>query len=138
VRHSRKPWKGRARDASVRDEFERALRGVDESANARRRGFDAASDRKTLQLCRQVYRALTVEMPEIAVEAVEPLGGAGQLVVRVIVPSGASPMEVIGRLNQRTPMLRAAVARSINRKRVPTLTFVAVPAAAPEEGGRHE
>lgn len=116
------------------------MRGLTEDGGEARAPFDPRSDRKTLQLCRQVYRALSVELGgdgdealrEVSVEAVEPLGGAGQLLVRVVVPVGVPPLEVMARLEARTPALRASVASAICRKRVPMLTFVAVPAA---EGG---
>ncbi len=78
-------------------------------------------------MCRQVQRALSLELADVSVDAVEPMGSAAQLLVRVGVPSTASPAEVVARLNGRGPHLRAAVAASISRKRVPTLTFVAVP-----------
>ena len=83
-----------------------------------------------MQLCRQVQRAVMLSITEadVAVDAVEPIGNsAAQLLVRVAVGPGASPMEVVARLNGRAPQLRAEVAHAISRKRVPTLTFVAVP-----------
>jgi hypothetical protein len=63
------------------------------------------------------------------VESVEPLGGAGQLLVRVVVPGGAAgnAAEVMARLAAVTPRLRAIVAAEICRKRVPMLSFVVVP-----------
>ena len=112
-----------------RDLFEQALRGGDA-----RRHFDPRQDRKTLQLCRQVQRALVAALADAdgTVDAVEPMGSAGQLLVRVGVPATASPAAVVARLNGRAPQLRAAVAAAVCRKRVPTLTFVAVPAADAE------
>ncbi len=89
------------------------------------RRADPRHDHKTLQLCRQVQRALSLELADVSVEAVEPMGSATQLLVRVGVPAAASAAEVVGRLTGRTPHLRAAVAAAISRKRVPTLTFVA-------------
>ena len=88
-------------------------------------------DHKTLQLCRQVQRAILLEISDadVTVDAVEPIGSAAQLLVRVSVAPAASPAEVVARLNGRGPQLRAVVAGAISRKRVPTLTFIAVPAA---------
>ena len=125
---------GRAPGASARsehDQFEAALRGRDE------RPRSAGPDRKTLQLCRQVQRAvlMSIDEPDVTVDGVEPAGrSAGQLVVRVGIGPGASPMEVVARLNARGPQLRAAVAAAISRKRVPSLAFVAVP----RTGGDHD
>ena len=126
---------GRARGAPARyphhpselDLFESALRD-----HAGRR--PAGPDHKTLQLCRQVQRALLLSLadePDATVDAVEPMGSsAAQLLVRVTVPSAADPLAVVARLNGRGPSLRAAVAAAITRKRVPTLTFLAVPEVA--------
>src|SRR5687767_8159670 len=100
------------------------------------RAFDPRGDRKTLQLCRQVQRALALALAgecadellrDVYVESVEPLGGAGQLLVRVMASGGVAPFEVMARLGVVTPRLRAFVAGEICRKRVPMLSFVVVP-----------
>ena len=144
MRHSnrprRGPGRGRARDASAEAAFERALQGnlFPDQSDTRPR-FDPRADRKTLQLCRQVQRALAMALPgdcadellrDVYVESVEPIGGPGQLAVRVIVPAhcGAPASEVMSRLAAQTPRLRAAVAREISRKRVPNLSFIVLPA----------
>lgn len=111
-------------------------------------GFDAARDRKTLQLCRQVERALSLALAgerddvlrDLTIDAVEPMGSASQLLVRVLVPAsvGVTVIDVIGRLDAAATRLRVEVARSICRKRTPTLSFIAVPMAPIEprqEGG---
>jgi len=148
VGHSKKPRRGRARGASGASPdalFERALLG-DEFSD---RKFNPREDRKTLQLCRQVQRALSLALGgevaddllrEAYVESVEPMGDAGQLLVRVTVPPGAagSPPAVSERLATLAPRLRAIVAGEICRKRVPVLSFVVVPSTfsgAPEGGG---
>ena len=76
-----------------------------------------------------MQRALTLAAAgdDVSIDAVEPMGTAAQLLVRIGVPPTASPAEVVARLNGRAPQLRAAIASAISRKRVPTLTFVAVP-----------
>jgi ribosome-binding factor A len=124
--------------------FERALRG-DEAVE--RRSFDPRVDRKTLQLCRQVQRALMLALSgecadevlhDVYVESVEPMGSASQLLVRIVMSSaaGVPSLEVLGRLNSRSARLRAIVAQSICRKRVPNLSFVAVaPRAGSSDGG---
>ena len=146
--HSKKPRPGRARRAPADALFERALLG-DVSSHENR--FDPRRDRKTLQLCRQVQRALALALGgecadevlrDVYVESVEPMGGPGQLRVNVVIPGKvhAAPMEVMERLADHTPRLRAAVAREICRKRVPNLSFVVMPPYAPgfgQEGGGH-
>jgi ribosome-binding factor A len=126
VRHHRKH--GRARGAPARSAselFEEALHGGQGGHRS-----NPQRDRKTLQLCRQVQRALSLAIGDASVDAVEPMGSAAQLLVRVGVPQAVSPAEVVARLNARAPQLRAEIASAISRKRVPTLTFVAVPAGA--------
>ncbi len=125
LRQHRKP--GRARGApaqSASELFEQELRGGHGGGRTNPR-----HDHKALQLCRQVQRALTMatSAEDVSVDGVEPMGSAAQLLVRVGVPRSASPAAVVARLNGRAPQLRAAVAAAISRKRVPTLTFVAMP-----------
>jgi len=146
VTNRNKPWKGRARGVpshgpSAEDLFERALAG-DESPSSK--AFDPRTDRKTLQLCRQVQRALMLSLAgecgddllrDVSVDSVDPAGGPGHLLVRVIVPGGSSVADVLIRLNDRSGKLRAIVAASICRKRVPMLSFIAMPVA---EGGHHD
>lgn len=145
VSHRNKRSRGRADSASAELIFERALSGEEESG---RRAFDPRQDRKTLQLCRQVQRALTLALSgecddevlrDVYVESVEPMGGPSQLLVRVAVPVGAGlrAMDVLARLNERSARLRVLVAQSICRKRAPGLSFVAIPAGVElPEGGR--
>lgn len=100
-------------------------------------GFDAAGDRKTLQLCKQVERALSLALAgerddilrDLMVDAVEPMGSASQLLVRVLVPVSLDVpvIEVIARLDEASTRLRVEVAQSICRKRTPSLSFIAVP-----------
>jgi hypothetical protein len=150
VRHSKKPRRGGAHRAPADTLFERALLGSDSESD---RKFDPGRDRKTLQLCRQVQRALSLALPgecgdellrDAMVDGVEPLGGPGQLLVRVTVPPAAesAPGEVGARLAALAPRLRAAVAGEICRKRVPMLSFVVMPSVNPadagEGGGRDE
>ena len=141
--HSKKPRRGRAHRAQADALFERALLG-DEGFSGR--SFDPKQDRKTLQLCRQVQRALSMALggdgaddllTDATVESVEPLGGPGQLLVRVTVPADPAvhPAEVMARLAAQAPRLRAVVASEICRKRVPTLSFVVVPVASRQGPG---
>jgi hypothetical protein len=137
-------WNGRAPDATADLAFERALLGEDRSS---RKSFDPREDRKTQQLCQQVRRALMLALAgecddevlrDVYVDSVEPLGSGSQLLVRVAVPVNLDlPLwDVLARLSGRAAKLRAVVARSICRKRVPSLSFVAVPQRAESgEGG---
>lgn len=112
--------RGRRRDATAEALFEQALFGGRQSG---RQPFDPRTDRKTLQLCRQVQRALSLALggevsmdgaSEMFVASVEPLGGPSQLLVRIALPPDAStsPAQVIARLNERAPRLRAPSLRS--------------------------
>src|SRR5882724_490473 len=102
----------------------------------RESSFDPRNDRKTRQLCRQVERALMLALAgecndpllrEVFVVCVEPMGGASQLCVSVTPAADVSAWEVLARLEERSARLRAIVARSICRKRVPGLSFVVIP-----------
>jgi ribosome-binding factor A len=140
VRHQNRRWRGRARDASAQEMFERALLGEESDS---RKPLDPRQDRKTLQLCRQVQRTLMLALAgecgdevlrDVYVESVEPIGGASELLVRVALSGNASvsAIDVMARLQERSGKLRAEIARAICRKRVPRLSFVAVAM----EGGR--
>jgi ribosome-binding factor A len=93
-----------------------------------------------LQLCRQAQRAILLALAgecrddllrDLYVDSVESIGGGGQLLVRVVVPAHirATLPEVLQRLSDHAPKLRAAVAQSICRKRAPNLSFAIVPMA---------
>jgi hypothetical protein len=135
VSHKKRQWKGRAADALADEMFERALLGDDHPA---RRSFDPREDRKTRQLCQQARRALMLALAgecdddvlrDVYVEAVEPLDGGSQLLVRVILSAGTdvTRAEVATRLEIRSARLRAIVAGAICRKRAPGLSFIVVP-----------
>lgn len=63
-----------------------------------------------------------------SVEAVEPLPGGNRLLVKVGVPPDLPAHEVNARLTAAAPALRAEVARSITRRKVPELVYLTVPA----------
>ena len=147
MRHSNRR-RSRARGASVRsdvdrDSFEQALLGRSHEGPG---GFDAAGDRKTLQLCKQVERALSLALAgerddvlrDLMIDAVEPMGSASQLLVRVLVPASLEVpvIEIITRLDEASTRLRVEVAQSICRKRTPTLSFIAVPMGRTAAGPR--
>lgn len=93
-------------------------------------------DRKTLQLCQQIGRTLSLVLSgefsdevllSLIVESVIPAPNASQLLVTVSVASGqedpVNSSVVLERLEQVTGRLRSEVARSITRKRAPGLKF---------------
>lgn len=146
MRHSKRYKNGRARgargrSAMDRDLFEMALRG---QSGGDAGAFDAGHDRKTLQLCRQVERALSLALAgerddvlrDLSVDGVEPMGSAAQLLVRVLVPAtvGVPVVEVVQLLDEASPRLRAVVSQSICRKRTPVLSFLPIPLKAPTSG----
>ena len=95
-------------------------------------------DRKALQLCRQVREALSWvlwtatgddRLAACSIEAVEPLPGGNRLLVKVGVPPDVPASEVSQRLATVAPILRAEVAQSITRRKVPELVYLAIPTA---------
>lgn len=93
-------------------------------------------DRKTLQLCQQVGRTLSLVLSgefsdevlqSLIVESVIPNPNAGQLLVTVSLAEGpdtaADQTVALLRLDQVAGRLRTEVARSITRKRAPKLKF---------------
>jgi ribosome-binding factor A len=90
---------------------------------------------KALQLSKQVERAASLTLASecesdalagAAVVSVEPAPDASRLRVVVCLASGASPevlAEARAALAGCTPAVRAEVARSIHRKRVPEIVF---------------
>ena len=90
------------------------------------------ADHKARQLCRQVQRALNLvlgtgvdgALEELFILDVSPAPGCARLLVHVLIPGSSSPAVVLRKLREHAPRLRAAVARSISRKRAPELSFV--------------
>ena len=97
----------------------------------------ACDDRKTMQLCAQVRRALhgVIPVPSdpffdgLIVETVEPDPDATRLRVVISVPpsSNRSLRDLKRRLADMTGFIRSQVAPQIHRKRVPLLTFDFIP-----------
>jgi ribosome-binding factor A len=89
-------------------------------------------DRKTLQLCRQVQRALTFAFGEtgddalldVYVDDVQPAPDASRLLVSV--HTGGDPLAVMQALDQHTGRLRSAVAEAITRRKAPELAWQVV------------
>jgi len=93
--------------------------------------------RKTQQLCAQIADALNYAfagvcnddvLRDLNVMAVLPAPDESRLLVSVgaLLPGPCNPTQVLKHLNQALAKLRAEVAASIHRKRVPELTFSVV------------
>ena len=109
-------------------------------------------DRKTLQLCGQVRKALDYVLSGetgddllrgLYVQDVLPAPDASRLLATVAPLDPQADLDlgvVLDKLDRVQPMLRAEVARSINRKKVPDLTFTLAgpPAAMTPEIGEPE
>jgi ribosome-binding factor A len=104
---------------------------------SRRSHRSNSSNHKTLALCRQAQRALSLALAgecrdevlsSVYIEAVVPAPDATRLLVRLVVPAraNASIPEVIERIERVRGLLRAEVAQAITRKRAPELTFLPV------------
>jgi len=97
------------------------------------RNYDAA-DKKAKQLCRQAFETLEMAfsdcdqelMQSMFVASVVPAPDSSRLLVTVgvdLLPVEFSQPLILALLRDQTPRLRAELARSISRKRVPNLTF---------------
>ena len=102
-------------------------------------GRQSRGQQKALQLCRQAHRALSLTLAgecdddvlrSMYVESVTPAPDATHLLVRVVIPAGATHAradDVRDRLQRVQGVLRRAVAEAVTRKRAPELTFIVVP-----------
>jgi len=89
-------------------------------------------DHKDLQVCRQVFDALTFALAELddpiidelVLTSVVPAPSAARVQI-TLSPSraGIDPEEALSRLREIAPELRAEVAAEISRRRVPELVF---------------
>ena len=91
------------------------------------------AQRKALQFCRQVQRALNLALADrsvgegisdLFVEDVFPAPDCGRLLVHVVIPTGLTVADAMIALGRQTPRLRSEVASAITRKRAPELCFV--------------
>jgi ribosome-binding factor A len=90
---------------------------------------------KTLQLCAQVHDALSYALGDssdpvlidLVLDRVEPIDGDGHVLVVVADPCGHGLAAALQALDRARGFLRDAVARSVNRRRVPQLSFTVVP-----------
>lgn len=97
-------------------------------------GGRARDRRKDAQLCEQVREAINLALAESAdpvlagasAISVDPAPNAGHLRVTIVAPPGADPGSLEDRIDDQSARLRAEVAAAIHRKKVPSLTFVAI------------
>lgn len=82
------------------------------------------SGHKDLQVCRQVFDALTYAIVELSLASVNPAPNAARVLV-TLVPTrdGIDPAAALERLRDAMPDLREEVAAELTRKRVPELVF---------------
>lgn len=100
---------------------------------------ERGDDRKTQQLCKQVFRILTLVLAgecgdavlrEIEILAVVPAPDSSRLLVNVGLVGagdGHTEMQVLARLKTAQSFLRQQVAAAICRKRAPELAFRVLP-----------
>ena len=97
-----------------------------------RKPIGKVPNRKALQLCGQVARALGVVLGEcgddvlrnLGVAAVDPAPDSSRLLVAVYSLEGSTdPEAVVERLGRAYGLLRSEVAAAIHRRKVPELTF---------------
>lgn len=98
---------------------------------------------KDLQVCRQVFDALTYALAdlddplvdELAVASVVPAPSAARVLV-TLVPSrdDVDPEVALGRVRELADELREEVAAEVTRRRVPVLVFRIERTGAPEPG----
>jgi ribosome-binding factor A len=111
--------------------------GIDPRA-IRRESPPSRAGRKTLQLCKQVERALCLALAgefddpvlrDLDVLAVDPAPTSSRLRVTVCVNSSADPIDptvLVAHLTRASGRLRCEIAASIHRKKTPELAFCVV------------
>ena len=108
--------------------------GVDPRVFFRKRS-EQKTNRKALQLCREVLRTLSnvlsweqgdALLRSLQVDAVVAAPDSSRLLVTVSQPAGcheAGVEQILERLQRVRGKLRAEIAAAVNRRRVPDLTF---------------
>lgn len=98
---------------------------------------DRKPDRKTLQLCAQIERALHTAWPaalaDLVLLSVEPAPDASRLELVIGVPQTCPASAATRSMQSALAALRAEASRAINRKKTPTFTFRLVPLKAAGE-----
>ena len=88
-------------------------------------------DRKTLQLCKQIRLAVESALQAstdpllhlLRIESAQPAAQETSICLQVQAPADLDPARVAAALARASGMLRFEAARSITRKKVPSLTF---------------
>jgi ribosome-binding factor A len=96
-------------------------------AAPKRRAAARGAERKSKQLCREVYRVLTENLTTATVVEVRPAPDTARLAVLVQPAPGDDPWAVREALERDRGRLRAEIARALQRKRTPDLVFEVVP-----------
>jgi ribosome-binding factor A len=86
------------------------------------------SNRKCLQLCRQVERALSIALEgeilrDLTIQSVVPAPDSSRLLVTFLYQGPKSSAEVLAALHTHYAKMRSEVAESIHRKKTPELCF---------------
>ena len=100
-----------------------------------RRGHGRSKGHKDLQLCRQVFDALTYALAELddpmidelVLESVIPAPSAARVLVTLIPSRDGDFEQASDRLKEYAGELREEVAAEVSRRRVPELVFRVVP-----------
>ena len=100
--------------------------GIDPRLVPKERG--KVSNRKALQLCRQVERALSVALEgdllrDLTVHSVMPGPDSSRLLVTFLYVGDAPIADVLAALHGNYAKVRAEVAASIHRRKTPELSF---------------
>ena len=121
-RFSRKPPAGLCADPAPDDGID--PRFLPKGAEGR------VTNRKALQLCKQVERALSVALEgdvlrDLTVQSVLPAPDSSRLLVTFSHqgPDSSVSADVLAALDEARPRLRGAVAAAIHRKKTPELAF---------------
>ena len=111
--------------------------GIDPRYLRREPSFNRGS-RKTLQLCKQVERELSLTLGsefddpalrDLQVLSVEPAPNSARMLVTVSLGPSAGPIhpaEVVAHLSRASGKLRCEIAAAIHRKKTPELAFCVV------------
>jgi len=100
-------------------------------------GRDERPDYKTLALCKQAQRSISLTLmgecgdevlQSLVVGEVVPAPNAGRLLVTVMLRADVATLaDVLQRLDAVQGLLRTRLAESISRKRAPEITFAVMP-----------
>jgi ribosome-binding factor A len=137
---SKKPWHKR-KPSKQQIELVCAEIGPEDGIDpryVRRESSHRHRGRKTLQLCKQVERALCLALAgefddpalrDLQVLSVEPAPDSARLLVTISLSPSADPIhpaEVVAHLSRASGKLRCEIAEAIHRKKTPELAFCVI------------